>query len=80
MPIVFEVFRQVDSSLARRAQGSGLGLPVSRRLVELHGGRMWVDSEWGSGTTFYFTLPVVGDDRASSAPATSGKVSEGPNE
>jgi signal transduction histidine kinase len=80
MPIVFEVFRQVDSSLARRAQGSGLGLPVSRRLVELHGGRMWVESEWGSGSTFYFTLPVAGDGSVSPAPATSEKASEGPNE
>jgi signal transduction histidine kinase len=80
MPIVFEVFRQVDSSLARRAQGSGLGLPVSRRLVELHGGRMWVDSEWGSGSTFYFTLPVVGDGRSTSLPAINEKVSEEPNE
>jgi signal transduction histidine kinase len=58
MPIVFEAFRQVDSSSARRAQGTGLGLPISRRLAELHGGRMWVESEAGTGSTFYFTLPL----------------------
>jgi len=59
LPTVFEAFRQVDSSSARRAEGTGLGLPISRRLAELHGGRMWVDSEKGSGSTFYFTLPLI---------------------
>jgi signal transduction histidine kinase len=58
MATVFEAFRQVDSSSARRAQGTGLGLPISRRLAELHGGRMWVESEVGTGSTFYFTLPL----------------------
>jgi signal transduction histidine kinase len=57
---VFEAFRQVDSSSSRRAQGTGLGLPISRRLAEMHGGRMWVESEEGVGSTFYFTLPLVG--------------------
>jgi signal transduction histidine kinase len=56
---VFEAFRQVDSSSARRAQGTGLGLPISRRLAELHGGRMWVESEEGRGSTFFFTLPLT---------------------
>jgi signal transduction histidine kinase len=60
IPTVFEAFRQVDSSSARRAQGTGLGLPISRRLAEMHGGRMWVESEEGIGSTFYFTLPLVG--------------------
>jgi signal transduction histidine kinase len=55
---VFEAFRQVDSSSARRAEGTGLGLPISRRLAELHGGRMWVESEEGTGSTFCFTLPL----------------------
>ena len=58
MPTVFEAFRQVDSSSARRAQGTGLGLPISRRLAELHGGRMWVESKEGVGSTFCFTLPL----------------------
>lgn len=55
---VFEAFRQVDSSSARRAEGTGLGLPISRRLAELHGGQMWVESEEGTGSTFCFTLPL----------------------
>jgi len=58
---VFEAFRQVDSSSARRAQGTGLGLPISRRLAELHGGRMWVKSQEGTGSTFFFTLPLTDD-------------------
>jgi len=54
---VFEEFRQLDGSIRRRAGGSGLGLAISRRLVELHGGRIWVQSQVGQGTTFYFALP-----------------------
>jgi signal transduction histidine kinase len=70
IPTIFETFRQLDSSSARRAQGTGLGLPISRRLAELHGGRMWVESQQGVGSIFYFTLPAGGDGEASSAPAS----------
>lgn len=55
---VFEDFGQVDGSLARRHEGTGLGVPLSKRLVELHGGRMWLESRPGEGATFYFTLPI----------------------
>jgi signal transduction histidine kinase len=58
IPIVFEEFRQLDSSTSRQAEGTGLGLPISRRLVEMHGGRLWVESELEVGTTFSFTLPA----------------------
>jgi len=71
IPTVFEAFRQVDSSSARRAQGTGLGLPISRRLAELHGGRMWLESEEGMGTTIYFTLPLGGDGSTSAVPELS---------
>jgi signal transduction histidine kinase len=58
IPIVFEEFRQLDASTARQADGTGLGLPISKRLVEMHGGRLWVESKVGVGSTFSFTLPV----------------------
>jgi len=58
LPIVFAEFRQVDGSIARQAEGTGLGLPISKRLIEMHGGRLWVESKVGVGSTFYFTLPA----------------------
>jgi PAS domain S-box-containing protein len=57
IPIVFEQFRQVDGSLNRTAEGTGLGMPITKKLVELHGGEIWVESVFGVGTTFWFTLP-----------------------
>jgi signal transduction histidine kinase len=57
IPAIFEQFRQVDGSLTRKAGGTGLGIPISKSLVELHGGRMWVDSAVGIGSTFSFTIP-----------------------
>jgi signal transduction histidine kinase len=55
--LVFEVFRQVDQSNARHQQGTGLGLALVRRLVELHGGKIWLESSAGQGSRFTFTLP-----------------------
>jgi signal transduction histidine kinase len=54
---IFEEFQQTEAGLAQR-EGTGLGLALSKRLVELHGGRIWVDSELGKGSTFVFTLPA----------------------
>ena len=58
---VFDEFGQVDSSIRRQHGGSGLGVPLSKRLVELHNGRMWLESQPGRGSTFFFTLPVGGN-------------------
>lgn len=57
---VFAEFRQVDSSSTRRYGGTGLGLPVSKKFVEAHGGRIWFESEVGVGSTFYVALPIAG--------------------
>jgi signal transduction histidine kinase/putative methionine-R-sulfoxide reductase with GAF domain len=54
---VFEEFRQVGAS-TKKAEGTGLGLAISRKFIELHGGRLWVDSKPGHGSTFTFTLPA----------------------
>ncbi|MGC9360362.1 MAG: ATP-binding protein [Anaerolineae bacterium] len=55
---LFEPFQQLDASIRRRHGGSGLGLSISKRFVEMHGGKMWLESQVGQGTTFYFSLPI----------------------
>jgi signal transduction histidine kinase len=55
---IFEEFQQADSSITRKKGGTGLGLSIAKRIIEMHGGRIWVESEPGKGSTFYLTLPV----------------------
>jgi signal transduction histidine kinase len=58
--IIFSSFEQVDSSVGRRFQGTGLGLSLTRKLVELHGGSIWAESEGkGKGSTFRFLIPFL---------------------
>ncbi|MBC6952072.1 sensor histidine kinase, partial [candidate division KSB1 bacterium] len=57
-PKVFEKFKQVGDSSSNRPKGTGLGLPICKEIVEHHGGRIWVESELGKGSTFSFALPV----------------------
>lgn len=56
--LIFESFRQAESGLRLSSSGTGLGLPISKHFVEAHGGKLWLESELGKGSTFYITLPL----------------------
>jgi len=60
-PKVFEKFKQVGDTLTDKPKGTGLGLPICKEIVEYHGGRIWVESEPGQGSTFSFTLPIIAE-------------------
>jgi len=72
LPKLFREFEQIDGSYTRRYQGTGLGLALCRRFVEMHGGRIWAESHFGKGSTFTFTIPR--DPRI--APATEPSLDE----
>jgi two-component system phosphate regulon sensor histidine kinase PhoR len=65
-PRIFERFYRVDAARSREVGGTGLGLAIAKHLVEAHGGRIWVESEVGQGSQFYFTVPIFDSERCSS--------------
>ena len=78
IPHLFQKFYRVDSSSTRTIGGTGLGLFICRKIVELYDGRIWVESELGKGSTFYVNLPRLSIEKAKQLQATeAGNLSTG---
>jgi signal transduction histidine kinase/CheY-like chemotaxis protein len=76
LPKIFEEFRTTEQPISAWHSGTGLGLPISKKFVELHRGRMGVESTFGQGTTFWFTLPIGGAPSPAPVPALSRRTPE----
>ena len=76
-PRIFERFYRVDVARSREAGGTGLGLAIAKHLVDVHGGRLWVDSEVGQGSQFHFSVPFFDPERSVSRTVPSGGAGRG---
>ena len=78
-PRIFERFYRVDVARSREAGGTGLGLAIAKHLVEVHGGRLWVDSEVGQGSQFHFSVPVFNPEHSAPRSVPNGPLGRGNN-